>query len=224
LSLKALHDPVFAGYAVQQALQQNNPTNLNYSLSFGSHVISDLAGFSTFYLSPVSNVRWLPTWQFMLALDSYVGSEWISSGVSVNELLSLVENANQPIDSEEAQWFANATQYYHSIKPDFPSIDANQAMVCSSEWSQLISLVTAEALIKPQTCYEQEITFYDPVSRNISNTNEAWDLAKSRFDAYRKCGINAVQLWQSLLIDSDASPRAAVLEIYSQISSCTAPQ
>jgi hypothetical protein len=68
ISLKSLHDPVFAGYAVQQAISQNNQANLNYSLSFGSHVISDFAGFSTYYLSPVANVRWLPTWQFMLAL------------------------------------------------------------------------------------------------------------------------------------------------------------
>lgn len=68
--LADLHSPIFAGYAVQQAIQLNNSQYLDYSLAFGSHTISDLAGFETSYLSTNSNVRWLPTWQFMLALVS----------------------------------------------------------------------------------------------------------------------------------------------------------
>jgi len=68
--LADLHSPIFAGYAVKQALEMNNTQYLEYSLALGSHTIADLAGFETFYLSTDSNVRWLPTWQFMLSLVS----------------------------------------------------------------------------------------------------------------------------------------------------------
>ena len=66
----SLHSALFAGYAVEQALQENNEMALNLSLSFGAHVIGDLSGFGTSYLSPSVDVRWVTTWQFMLAVVS----------------------------------------------------------------------------------------------------------------------------------------------------------
>merc|ERR1712137_946470 len=71
IAWRDLHDPLLAGYAVRQALQEQNQKNLDYSLCYGVHIISDLAGFETGYMSPTLNFRWLVTWPFMLSLSSW---------------------------------------------------------------------------------------------------------------------------------------------------------
>jgi hypothetical protein len=38
----------------------------------------------------------------------------------------MIEDVSQPIGNAEAQWLANATQYYHSFNEKFPVIDTNQ--------------------------------------------------------------------------------------------------
>ena len=65
--LSSFHNPIFAGYAVLFANSSSQSgTELDWARSFGSHSISDNAGFLTSYLSEPGTITWLSVFRSFL--------------------------------------------------------------------------------------------------------------------------------------------------------------
>eukprot|EP00008_Paramoeba_atlantica_P013323 CAMPEP_0201482702 /NCGR_PEP_ID=MMETSP0151_2-20130828/6970_1 /ASSEMBLY_ACC=CAM_ASM_000257 /TAXON_ID=200890 /ORGANISM="Paramoeba atlantica, Strain 621/1 / CCAP 1560/9" /LENGTH=219 /DNA_ID=CAMNT_0047865515 /DNA_START=150 /DNA_END=806 /DNA_ORIENTATION=+ len=186
LSAAALHDGTFAGFMVQQA-QSENPSQLNFSLGFGSHVMSDLAAFETGYLSSPLKVLWLKVWEQMLAQDSYISNEWQDT-LSLQEVQTAVLNVTQPLAESQLEWLSNSTIAYNQENPSFPVFTASDLQPCSEDWATTLQSVSIEATEKEPSSFLQEMLFYDSGSSTESE-------AESRFNRFTSCGEKAIVHW-----------------------------
>lgn len=97
-------------------------------------------------------------------------------------------------------------------------------MTCSQEWSSSILPVSIQAVQKAQlsSCYQQEISFYDATTRNLtlSDPELAWSEAEQRFNTYESCGINAVGIWKDALVSKGLSPTIALTKALSYVLTC----
>jgi len=214
--LAQLHNPTFAGYMVQAA--GSNQTLLDFALGFGSHVMSDLAGFETLYLSPLGAVHWLPVWQLMEAQDVVVAKGWSSSSPFSSTIAQLVEQASAPISQPLAEFVARVSKLAAPALPSLPVVSASDVLACSKAWSAGLRRITANALRTESSCAEWDLLFYD------SGAQGSVDLATARLRYYQGCGRTAIQQWRSLLLDQRVSPaQAASTTARSIVATCRHP-
>jgi hypothetical protein len=197
--LQKLHDGVFAGHVVKAAETQEQ---LDFALSFGSHVIADFAAFLTSYLSPLGDqVLWLNVWQHMLVLDARLASRWNeASGHSRTE--SAIRSVTEPVERGDAHFLANVTRSYHNVNAESPVASADEILKCSTEWSETIKPTSVEQMRRNEPDIASAMVFWDKDAQSSVVANQ-------RFDAFRACAVKAVKHWQSLILNSTISAEDA---------------
>eukprot|EP01095_Lingulamoeba_sp_RSL-Kostka_P017724 TRINITY_DN93_c1_g1_i1.p1 TRINITY_DN93_c1_g1~~TRINITY_DN93_c1_g1_i1.p1 ORF type:complete len:322 (-),score=99.62 TRINITY_DN93_c1_g1_i1:169-1113(-) len=222
-----MHDPVFAGSQLLFALNYNGANesltqtkklrdwlagrsnfNINdynpyvqYSLGYGSHIFSDLPGFTAaggkyglFGIGP--ETIWIPTWQYMIAIDSYVAQN--NSLTDIPPFVTYLDIENFVVDATK--------NYQENGNPGFQPVNNTIIRDCSSNWSRTVGNVTANSIEFPKAGYEYQMVFYD--THNADNFDEALEhVTKSM-----TCGIESVNYWLNELLNNNESPLTATVE------------
>lgn len=206
-SAPALHDPVFAAYLVQWAIDgtvggsSGSFDAVAFAKGFGSHVMSDMVGFAFkdgyFMANPVAlvndNIDWLYTWPLMLAVDAYYFTN-TSLGSSPDPL---PQGAMSP---EAAEMLVRAIERYHALNPAAPLLSLREVTACNDVWSEHLAAVFASTRRTSSATAGSLVLAYDPYRGSLVEE------ATHAVELQRACAVNAVKYWLNEVAPTNGAP------------------
>eukprot|EP01112_Ceratiomyxa_fruticulosa_P017172 TRINITY_DN5297_c0_g1_i2.p1 TRINITY_DN5297_c0_g1~~TRINITY_DN5297_c0_g1_i2.p1 ORF type:complete len:179 (+),score=20.46 TRINITY_DN5297_c0_g1_i2:517-1053(+) len=167
--------------------------------------MADMVGFwavgNGAYLSPQSATEFLVTWPLMTAVDALL----LGSYPALNDSYPWT-------NSDSAEFFAQASQYYHKIYPIFPSYDSQTILDCMLPWNTTCFDINAMSAFQLQTqYYQQQMIFSDRFGAKTFNQAEA------HFLLSKNCAVKAVQIWIDAILSGDFDPNTAAMHTFEQV-------
>ena len=189
----SLHDPVLIGEVIQST-SRTDPGYKRFLLSYLSHMIGDLVGFSKYggYLSNVTaGVNWVTMWTKMQAIDSYLFQTRNMSSFSVPYLnATLMEFFSQDI------WVVGKLNFSASV-----------LLECGNAWIDVQNQLLG--LYRVQGDMTKQLSYFDTRGRSPVSTVRA--LTKNV-----NCAIRAVSFFIGE-ITQGSDPKKALADLDASI-------
>jgi len=225
-----LHNPIYAGYIILEAL--NNPDYSTdpkfYSLGVGyaTHNIADAVGFYPFggYLGNGSSIiAWSTKWIHMLALDAFIVQEQTTYPFNSQCTPYEMDVPKESLDFRGVAFLAAALETYHENFPNSPSLNETQLASCTNPWGPAVNVMNQYAQKQYADSTIRDLLFFD-----VFNAVSVTEIQKELLASFT-CIMNAIEFYMKYIIQPGVTPLESWAYTFDYISSqfargiCNAP-
>jgi len=202
-----LHNPIYAGYIILEAL--NNPDYSKdpkyYSLGVGyaTHNIADAVGFNPkggFLGNGSSIIDWSTKWIQMLALDAALVQEITSYPFSNICTPNDMTVPKESLDPAGVEFLAVALETYNEFHPNSPALNESQLELCTKPWGPAVNVMNQYAQQQLSDTTIRDLLFFDVFDA------QTFTEVQSELLYSFSCIMEAIEYYMKQILQPGATP------------------